>query len=104
MRSPYFGSGLILRLGTSRRRGILHLCKLARALGAVLTATLASAVDTGGVERAAHDVITNARQVLDSSAADEHDGVLLQIVADTRDVGGDLELVRQADPRHFAES
>src|SRR5436305_5492997 len=79
-----FGSGMILRFGTSRRRGMVFLSL--RALDAVLR-TLAVAVDlvrrrradrAGGVERAADDVITNARQILHAATADEDDRVLLQ--------------------------
>src|SRR6202012_3513280 len=43
------------------------------------------------VERATDDLVAHARQVTDPAAADEHDRVLLQVVADTRDVGRDLD-------------
>ena len=39
-----------------------------------------------GVERAADDVVANAREVLHAAAADEHDRVLLEVVALARDV------------------
>jgi hypothetical protein len=35
-----------------------------------------------GVERATDDVVANAREILDAAAADEHERVLLQVVAD----------------------
>src|SRR5687767_15952121 len=69
----------------------------ASALGAVLRAALPAIGDAGGVERGADHLVADARQVLDAAAADEHHGVLLQVVALAGDVGGDLDPVRQAD-------
>ena len=40
-------------------------------------------------------MVTNARKVLDTAAADQNDGVLLQVVTDTGNVSGDLVTVRQ---------
>jgi hypothetical protein len=48
-------------------------------------------------------VITHTGQVLDAAAADEHDRVLLEVVADARDVRGDLDPVGQADAGDLAE-
>src|ERR671929_168824 len=62
---------------------------LLRPLGAVLGAALAPVVDPGRVERAPHDVVPDARQILDAAAPDEDDRVLLQVVPLTRDVRGD---------------
>ena len=59
--------------------------------------------DAGGVERPAHDLVAHARQVLDAAAADEHDGVLLQVVALAGDVGRDLHLVGQAHAADLAQ-
>ena len=67
-----------------------------RALGAVLGAALPTLIDTGGVQGAAHGVVAHARQVLDTTATDEHDRVLLEVVTLAADVGGDLESVGQA--------
>src|SRR5687768_12343997 len=102
------GSGMILRLGTSRRRGIEWLlydfllasgdrgCRRRsglRALDAVLGALgvpvrlvgAARAVRTRGVQRAAHHVVANSGQVLHATAADQHDAVFLKVVPFTRD-------------------
>src|SRR5690349_173892 len=102
-RLPYFGSG-----NTSRFAAPARLIALGRpalgGLGAVLRAALLAAGHARGVERAADDVIADARQVLHSAAADHDDRVLLQVVADPRDIRGHLEPVRQPDPRHFPES
>src|SRR6201989_3046163 len=72
-------------------------------LHALLGAGLLAVADAGGVERAADDLVAHARQVLDAAAADEHDGVLLQVVALSRDVRGDLERARYPHARHLAQ-
>src|SRR3954468_19521469 len=78
-----FGSGRISRLGTSLRRGMLRFPLLSRLgrLGAVLGAALLAVFHALRVERAAHDVVAHAGQVLHPAAADQHHRVLLQIVA-----------------------
>src|SRR5271168_1946043 len=73
------------------------------ALGAVFRAALLAVGRARRVERAANDVIAHAREILDASAAYEHDRVLLQVVADARDVGRDFFPVGQAHARHFTQ-
>src|SRR5688572_30520493 len=91
--SVNFGSGRTLRLGTSPLRGMIVLFQVSRSrgslgtLGAVLRTALLAARDTGGIERAADDVIANAREILDAAAADQDDRVLLQVVPLAGDVG-----------------
>src|SRR6185437_8672974 len=81
-----FGSGRIVRLGAAARRDMLTYLAVAsaalllRPLGAVLGAPLLAIADAGAVERAAHRVIAHTGQVLDAAAADQHHGVLLQVV------------------------
>src|SRR5438067_1024767 len=53
--------------------------------------------------RAAHHVIADARQILDATAADQHDRVLLKIVAFAADVADDFEAVGQAGFRDFPQ-
>src|SRR5512132_131776 len=93
------GSGSMGRIWAAARRGtglpLLH---------AVLRARLLAVADAGGVERAAHDLVTHARQVLDAAAAHEHDRVLLQVVALARDVGRDLDAARDAHAGDLAQS
>ena len=72
-------------------------------LGAVLRAALLAVGDAGGVERRADHLVADARQILHAAAADEHDRVLLQVVPVTRDVGADLDAVRQPDARDLAQ-
>src|SRR5688572_24978610 len=92
----YFGSGRISRLGISLRRGIsvsvlsVELSGLGP-LGTVLRAALFAILHPRGVEAAAHHVVTHPRQVLHAAAADQHDRVLLQVVAFTADVTDHLE-------------
>ena len=66
-------------------------------LGAVLGAGLAAAIDALGIESAADDVVTDTGQVLDTAAANHNDGVLLQVVTDTGNVGGHFVTVGEAD-------
>src|SRR6476646_11443084 len=82
----------------SARRGIALAL-----LGAVLGARLLAIVDAGGVERVAHDLVADARQILDTPTAHEHDRVLLQVVADARDVAGDLHAVGEAHACDLAQ-
>ena len=63
-------------------------------LGAVAATGLLAVLDARGVERAADDLVADAREVLHTAAADEHDGVLLEVVALAGDVGGDLHAAR----------
>src|SRR2546423_934067 len=77
--------------------------RLLPGLGPVLRASLLAVADAGGVERAAHDLVVHARQVLDASTAHEHDRVLLQVVALAGDVGGDLHAVRESHAGDLAQ-
>src|SRR6266550_7295338 len=74
-----------------------------RLLRAVLGPTLVASVDAGCVEGAAYYMVANAREVFHTAAAHEHDRVLLEVVSFARDVGDDLEPVRQAHLGHFAQ-
>src|SRR4029434_8885698 len=106
----YFGSGRISRLGTSLRRGIFFpriSCRSGsgglRLLGAVFRARLLAVLDARGVSAAAHHVIAHARQVLDAAAANQHDRVLLQVMAFAADVADDLEAVGEPHLRDFPQ-
>src|SRR5262245_36811307 len=59
-------------------------------LRAVAAASLLAVRDASGVECAADDLVADAGQVADTTAAHEHDRVLLEVVALTRDVRGHL--------------
>src|SRR5690606_20545385 len=126
--SRYLGSGVIFRLGTSRRRGIarfflltqtieigvlgLSAASALRALHAVLAALAiavrlvraARASGAGGVEGAAHDVVTHTGEILHATAADEHHAVLLEVVTLPRDVADHFHAVGETNTAHLAES
>src|SRR3982751_787058 len=88
---PYTESGSIGRIPAAARRGM----RVLLGLHAVLRAGLLAVGHACGVERPADDLVAHARQVLDAAAANEHDRVLLQVVALARDVARDLHAVRQ---------
>jgi hypothetical protein len=69
---------LILPLGVL---GTLH---------TIFGATLTSVAHALGVQGTANDVVPNTWEVLDTTTADHHSGVLLEVVALTGDVGRDL--------------
>src|SRR3954454_14430993 len=73
------------------------------ALGAVAAAGLLAAAHALGVERAADDLVADAGEVLHPAAADEHDRVLLQVVAHAGDVGRDLDAAGEADAGDLAQ-
>src|SRR3954453_24069468 len=91
-RERWTGSGSIGRMVAAERRGIRSLLLLHAVHGTALLA----AGDAGGIQRATHDLVAHAREILDAAAAHEHDGVLLQVVALAGDVGRDLD--RAGDP------
>src|ERR1700722_19178021 len=72
-------------------------------LRAVAAACLLPVTDALGVQGAADDLVADTRQVTDTAAADEHDRVLLEVVAHTGDVGGHLDLAGEPDPGGLAE-
>src|SRR3954470_17948819 len=96
----WIGSASSGRIWAAARRGTGGVLPF---LDAVLRARLLAVAHAGGVERPAHDLVADARQVLDAAAADEHDRVLLQVVALAGDVGRDLHPVRQPDAGHLAK-
>src|SRR5262245_43872819 len=85
------------------RRGMRAGSLLPAGLGAVLAATLLAVAHAGGIKGAADDVVLDGREVLHPATAHEHDRVLLQVVADARDVGRDLHLVAELDARDLAQ-
>src|SRR5919206_3466884 len=97
------GSGVSGRRLAGPLRGIRQFLLDLLALGAVARAGLPAVADALGVEGAADDLVADAGKVLHPAAADEHDGVLLQVMPDARDVGGDLDAAGQADPAHLAQ-
>ena len=58
-------------------------------------------LDTDRVESAANQMVPHAWKILHAAASHQDDGMLLEIVSDTRNVGRDLHAVRQPDTRNF---
>lgn len=56
------------------------------------------------IECSANDVITNAGQVLHTTAADQHNGVLLQVMPFSRNVGVYFHSVGEAYTSHLPQS
>src|SRR6478752_2239487 len=96
---PKTGSMSMGRFGAGPLRGISALLLL----GAVAAASLLAVLHALRVERAAHDLVADTREVLHAAAAHEHDRVLLQVVADAGDVRRDLGTGGQLDARDLAE-
>src|SRR6266487_318562 len=96
---PYTGSVTSGRLVAGPLRGMSALLLL-RAIAAAGLLTVPNALR---VERTANDLVPDAREVLDPATTHQHDRVLLQVVADSWDVGGDLYLAGQPDPGDLAE-
>ena len=69
----------------------------------VLGASLLPIRDALRVEDAADDVIADAGQIAHATAADEHDRVLLKIVAFAGNVGRHFDPVGKADASHLPE-
>lgn len=67
-----------------------------RTLGPVLRTRLLAVLHTLRVQHAAQDVVTHTGKIAHTPAADQHDAVLLQVVAFTGDVADDFALVGQA--------
>jgi hypothetical protein len=55
------------------------------------------------IQGATDDMISYAGEVLDPSAADKDNGVFLEIVADTRNIGGHLDTIGQSDASNFSK-
>src|SRR5258705_2640200 len=100
-RPPCFGSGRISRRAHPALR-LLGLRGL-RLLCVVLRTALPASRHPRGVQGPPDDVVPDAREVLHAAPADEHDRVLVQVVADPGDVGRHLEAVGQADARDLPE-
>src|SRR5699024_2506026 len=80
---------------------------LGTGLGALSTVFAAGLVAVGNalrVKRTTDDVVTNTGKVLDTAAADQNDAMLLQVMADTGNVRGDLDTIREADTGNFTQS
>src|SRR5919199_1898279 len=95
----YTGSATSGRRGAGPLRGMSALLLLR----AVTAAGLLAVADALGVQRTADDLVPDAGEVLHPAATDEHDRVLLQVVADAGDVRGHLDLAAELHPSDLAQ-
>src|ERR1700735_2954102 len=96
---PYTGSVTSCRLVAGPLRGMSALLLLR----AVAAAGLLAVADALGVQGAADHLVAPAGKVPHPPAAYQHDGVLLEVVAHTGDVGGHLDLAGEPYPGDLAE-
>src|SRR5690349_4227039 len=97
---PETGSDTSGRLGAGPLRGILlllHLC-------AVAAASLLTVLNTLGIEGTADDLVADTGEVLHTTTTDEHNGVLLEVVANTGDVSGNFDATVEAHTRDLTQS
>ena len=66
------------------------------ALSTVFAAGLITVRNTLGIQSTTDDVVTDTGQILDTTAADQNNAVLLHVMADTGNVRGDLDTIREA--------
>ena len=79
-------------------------CTGLRSLGTVFGTTLLTTAYTGSIQCTTNDVVTYTGKIFNTTAADQHDRVLLQVVAFAWNVGVNLLAIRQTHTRHLAES
>jgi len=83
--------------------GPCHELLLLGPLHAVLGTALFAVIHTKSIERTSNNVVPDTGKVPDAAATNEHDGVLLEIVALATDVGGDFLPVGEAYTSHLAK-
>ncbi len=74
------------------------------ALGAVAGAGTLAVLHGRAVVRTANDLVTHAGEVAHTTATDEHDGVLLEVVALAGDVGRNFDAIDEAHTGDLAQS
>src|SRR5919106_4976698 len=74
-----------------------------RLLGAVLGASLRAIAHARGIQRGADDLVAHPGKVLHPAPANEHDRVLLEVVADAGDICGDFDRRGEADASDLAK-
>src|SRR5208337_2470172 len=71
--------------------------------GTVLGTALLAIGNSQRIESSSNDMVPDTWKVLYTATANEHNGVLLQIVPDPRDIGCNFNTVCQADAGDFAQ-
>jgi len=83
---------------------VLNKLLLLGSLGAVFRAGILSILNPYGVQCSPHHVIPDTREILDTSATNQHDGVFLKVVSNARNIGSHFDPVCKADTRDFSQS
>ena len=91
--------GIVPRLGIDQTSGSGFL----GSLGSVLGAALAAFFHADGVEGSADYVIANSGKVFDPATSNHNDRVLLEIMSDTRNIGGHLDSIGQPNSGDLAQ-
>ena len=68
---------------------------------AVFGAALPPILDTNRVQGTADEMVSDAREVLYTPAPYQHYRMLLEVMADARNIRRNLHTVRKPDPRNF---
>lgn len=76
------------------RETSLRIFKSLGALGTILGTTLVTPTDAGRIKRATNDVITNTREILNTTTANEDDRMLLERMAFTANIGVNFVPIR----------
>ena len=82
---------------------LLNLSSL-RLLSAVLRSALLTVSNAGCIKCASYDVITNTREVLNTSASDKYNRVLLKVVSDSRNVSSNLVAICKTNSCYLTKS
>src|SRR5437867_8805250 len=82
---------------------VASLRPLRAGFGAVLRTGLLATAHPGGVQGRPDHLVPDAGEVLHAAPAYQHDRVLLEVVADAGDVGGDLDARGQTDASDLAK-
>jgi hypothetical protein len=64
---------------------------LFRFFGPVFGATLFPVLNAYGIQGATDDMIPNSRKIFYPSSSNENNGMLLEVVANPRDISGDFD-------------
>src|SRR5215468_5234896 len=72
-------------------------------LRSVLRSSLLPISNSDRIKRSANHVVTYTGQILYASATDQYNGVLLQVVANARDISRNLDSIRQTHARDFPQ-
>src|SRR5690625_2234667 len=72
-------------------------------LGTVAATSLATVFNTLGIQSTADNLVADTWKVFHATATDKHDGVLLEVVAFTWDVGGNFDTTGQTNTCDFTQ-